>query len=145
MNCAECRDTGMIPDPDRGSGWGPYWDTRCECNPLPDPATILASLREVAATDPESVLATAERLVGGDRSSSYGHPADHAQKVAALWAAAFGWEATPHRVHLAMVLFKLARSDATPEHKDSLTDIAGYARTAEATQARAGVEGFVDL
>lgn len=29
--CPKCNDTGMIPDPDRGSGDGPYWDTRCDC------------------------------------------------------------------------------------------------------------------
>lgn len=31
MTCTKCNDTGMIPDPDRGSGNGPYWDSPCDC------------------------------------------------------------------------------------------------------------------
>lgn len=27
--CQKCGGTGTIPDPDRGSGWGPYWDHEC--------------------------------------------------------------------------------------------------------------------
>lgn len=30
MACNKCNN-GWIPDPDRGSGWGPYWDTICDC------------------------------------------------------------------------------------------------------------------
>lgn len=29
--CARCGGRGTIPDPDRGSGSGPYWDSPCPC------------------------------------------------------------------------------------------------------------------
>lgn len=92
----------------------------------------------------ESVLAEAERIVNGARSRSYGHPADHADLVARLWGAAFGWDTDAYQVNLAMILFKLARADVG-RGRDSLVDIAGYSRTAEAVLAREGAEGFEDL
>jgi len=92
----------------------------------------------------ESVLQEAERIVNGARADSYGHPADHSQKVADLWCSAFGWNADAYRVNLAMVLFKVARADVG-KSRDSLVDVAGYARTAEAVLARRGREGFTDL
>lgn len=92
----------------------------------------------------ESVLQEAERIVNGARADSYGHPADHSSVVADLWRAAFGWEADAYRVNLAMALFKIARADVG-RSRDSLVDVCGYARTAEATLARAGADGFTDL
>lgn len=112
-------------------GWGPG---AIALEPLEDPVLVI-----------EDVLQEAGRLVAGDRKGIYGHPAEFGSKVAGAWREAFGWDVDAFRVQLAMVIFKAVRADASREHRDNLTDIAGYARTAETVQARDGVAGFVDL
>lgn len=101
-------------------------------------------LGEIASDRIESVLQEAERLVGGARSQRYGHPAEHSARVAGAWRSVFGWDVDAYRVNLAMAIFKVARA-AVGSHRDSLVDVAGYARTAEAVLAREGVHGFEDL
>lgn len=75
------------------------------------------------------VLIEAHALVHGDRQAKYGHPADDFARTAALWRALFGWDAEPRDVALAMVCLKLSRLRATPDHRDSAVDLAGYAET----------------
>jgi hypothetical protein len=99
---------------------------------------------EPQQTKSESVLGEAERLVSGARATSYGHPAEHSSRVAGAWRSVFGWDVDAYRVNLAMAIFKVARAAVGP-HRDSLVDVAGYARTAEAVLAREGVRGFKDL
>jgi hypothetical protein len=71
----------------------------------------------------------AHDLVHGDRGAAYGHPADDFGRTAALWRALFGWDATAKDVALAMACVKLSRLRATPDHRDSVVDLAGYAET----------------
>lgn len=82
-----------------------------------------------------SILETALNLVRGARQASYGHPLDNHERIARFFTARLyeklkdplgdpitSWEAA------ALVrLVKEARLIQTPGHKDSLTDIAGYA------------------
>lgn len=77
----------------------------------------------------DTVLARAGRLVNGDRQATYGHPAEDFGRTAGLWRALFGWEVSAKDVALAMACVKLSRLRATPDHMDSLVDLAGYAET----------------
>lgn len=79
----------------------------------------------------ENVLEEAGRIVGGDRGDDYGHPGDDFARTAGAWKALFGWDVSPAQVALAMVVVKLSRLQETPDKRDSIVDIAGYARTYE--------------
>lgn len=88
----------------------------------------------------ETVLAEAERIVGGDRNDCYGHPRIDFECIAAMWDAylikkhiastrAYS-PVTPRDVANLMILLKVAREAKRPG-RDNLVDIAGYARCAE--------------
>lgn len=94
-------------------------------------------------TEFKTILEEAAFLVDGERESTYGHPADDFRKVG-LAAAALGVrpsvlpqvenlkEVYSHvALHhaLYMILVKIQRLVQTPDHHDSIVDIAGYART----------------
>ena len=82
----------------------------------------------------ENILQEAERLVGGERNTAYGHPADDLARIAQLWTAFLGERLstplTARDVAMQMVLLKVAREAHAPK-RDNLVDIAGYARCAE--------------
>lgn len=86
----------------------------------------------------ENVLEEAARIVGGDRGDDYGHPGDDFARTAGAWRSLFGWDVTPAQVALAMVVVKLSRLQETPGKRDSIVDIAGYARTYEMVLDRDG-------
>jgi hypothetical protein len=75
-----------------------------------------------------SVLHEAHGLVHADRGADYGHPLDNFGHTAGLWKAAFGWDATPEKVAMAMILVKVSRECHKPK-RDNRTDICGYAET----------------
>jgi hypothetical protein len=79
----------------------------------------------------ETILGEADRLVGGDRGDDYGHPYEDFSKTAGAWESLFGWPCSPAQVALAMIVVKLSRLQVTPQKRDSIVDIAGYARTYE--------------
>jgi hypothetical protein len=63
------------------------------------------------------------------RGGTYGHPADDFARVTRM-ASALPAFSDPRFAHIAyMICVKLARLSQSPEHVDSLIDIAGYART----------------
>ena len=78
---------------------------------------------------PKSILAEAD-AVAGDRARSYGHPLLNHQRICAIWNIQLGNQLTrplePREVALLMVGLKIARLANTPNHRDSLVDIAGY-------------------
>ena len=78
----------------------------------------------------ESVCEEADRLVSGDRQSTYGHPFDDFSKTGRLWAVILGLpEVTPEQVALCMGMVKVSRLLNSPDHRDSLVDLCGYAKT----------------
>lgn len=83
---------------------------------------------------PETVLAEAQRIVFGDRQKTYGHPLHDYTQQAALWSALLMHKLkepmTAHEAALCMVLLKARRSLTSPMHRDSYTDMAGYAEVA---------------
>ena len=64
-------------------------------------------------------------LVNGDRQDEYGEPLEHCRKVAAVWAAAFGWDVDARKFALAMNLLKLVREAHCPK-EDSRVDAVGW-------------------
>lgn len=85
--------------------------------------------------DGENICQEADRIVQGARQKAYGHPAQDFSRTGALWATILGLaEVTPVQVALCMAALKISRLCETPDHRDSLVDLAGYARTIELIQ-----------
>lgn len=80
-------------------------------------------------SEPESILAEAERIVDGPRQEHYGPPTDNFARVAGMWSAYLGVEVSPVDVCALMILLKQARiRSGGGYHRDSAVDTAGYAR-----------------
>ena len=79
-----------------------------------------------------NILDEAKSLVDGDRGREYGHPEDDFNRVTDA-ARQLGINPLSGPLHhaLYMVLVKMSRLVQTPDHHDSIVDIAGYARTYE--------------
>lgn len=67
------------------------------------------------------VMATIEA-----RGEIYGPPHKDFERTAKLWSAYLGVEVRPEQVTACMMLLKISRLAETPDHDDSLLDIAGY-------------------
>jgi len=84
-----------------------------------------------------TVADEAKTLVYGERAQAYGHPYDDFSRTADLWNALFRDKLhvlacfTATDVAAAMRMVKESRLQATPEHRDSLVDIVGYALAQE--------------
>lgn len=76
----------------------------------------------------DSILTEADRLVSADRQMDYGHPFEDFGRTAQMWSAILGVEVTRTQVAQCMVAVKLSRLSATPNHRDSWVDVAGYAK-----------------
>ena len=61
------------------------------------------------------------------RGKSYGPIKLNHERIAALWSTLLQHPVTPVQVAMCMVSVKLARLIETPDHEDSVIDIAGYA------------------
>lgn len=75
----------------------------------------------------EEILARAKDIVSGDRDKTYGIPENSFNRIAQLWQAYLKYPIDSNDVAMMMVLFKIARLQAKPDHEDSWVDIAGYA------------------
>lgn len=97
-----------------------------------------------AADGPGTILEEAARLTSADRNKVYGHPRLHFACTAAMVQAYLirrGWTPPeggflPSDWPVVMMIDKIARSAGNLTargalHRDSLVDIAGYARTGE--------------
>ena len=73
------------------------------------------------------LLRDAEALVNGPRNQDYGPPAKDFEVTAQLWSAYLGVPVTAGDVAALMILLKVRRLRVTPDHYDSIADIAGYA------------------
>lgn len=79
-----------------------------------------------------NILEEANNHVSEGRQQTYGHPADDFRRVTdAAKALEINPLSGPLHHALYMVLVKLSRLVQTPDHHDSIVDIAGYARTYE--------------
>jgi hypothetical protein len=85
--------------------------------------------------EPDDVLTEAASIVKGARQWDYGTPADNHGRTAAMWSAYLGVPITARDVCMMNVLQKVSRYRHSP-HRDSLVDIAGYARNAELCQPK---------
>lgn len=87
-----------------------------------------------------NILHEADRLTSGDRNKSYGHPLTDYTRTARLWSAILGIEVTALQAQLCMCAVKISRLCHSPDHIDSLTDLAGYARTYQMSLERMAEE-----
>ena len=78
-----------------------------------------------------SILTQAEEIINGERAKDYGSTLDNFGRIAKMWSVILGVEVTPEQHVLCMVAVKMARLCHSPQHMDSIVDIAGYAGTYE--------------
>jgi len=81
----------------------------------------------------ENILHEADRLTSSDRRKEYGGATESFSRIAALWSVVLDTKVTPQQVVLCMIQLKVARQ-MNGYKRDSLVDIAGYARTGEMVQ-----------
>jgi hypothetical protein len=84
----------------------------------------------------EPITTIAQRLTTGGRQDEYGHPADDFKRIADMWAVLVKVPITPQQVAMCMVALKLARLCHSPNHRDSMIDIAGYANCMDLIRQR---------
>lgn len=79
-----------------------------------------------------TILQEADAIAGQDRSRDYGHPRDNHQRIADIWNVQLGKKLsepiTAREVALCMIGLKLARLINSPNHMDSMIDVAGYVK-----------------
>lgn len=96
------------------------------------------STNTVAPT--KGILVEAEGLVNGQRQQDYGDKLQNFSQIAMLWQGYLAIKLrpvsaiTPEDVSMMMILVKMARLAKSPDHEDSLVDIAGYARCMDMLQ-----------
>ncbi len=73
----------------------------------------------------KNVLEKANGIVQ-QRGESYGHPYEDFSRTAKMWSAILGVEITPDQCVKCMIAVKLSRLSETPQHQDSVDDLAGY-------------------
>tara|TARA_R110002051_G_scaffold16439_2_gene49643 strand:- start:1031 stop:1276 length:246 start_codon:yes stop_codon:yes gene_type:complete len=76
-------------------------------------------------------LLEAQELIEGERAGTYGDSGKNHARIAAMWSALLEQEITAHQVYLCLIAVKMSRLMASPQHRDSWLDIAGYAALAE--------------
>lgn len=87
------------------------------------------------------ILGEAARLTSKDRQQVYGHPIDDFTKIARMTKPILESDIDPRLKHaLYMCQVKIARLLNTPEHVDSIIDLAGYANTYAMILERLGEE-----
>lgn len=84
----------------------------------------------------ETILQEAQRIVHGDRQTSYGHPIEDFTRTGIMWGPLLGLDAVPPAtVAMCMIAVKLSRECHRPK-RDNRTDIAGYAETLDMVRER---------
>lgn len=85
----------------------------------------------------EPILEEAHTIVNGDRRKVYSHPMINFERICRFWNGVLkekmlpGQEVTEEDHALMMIGVKMARLMETPDHRDTIMDIAGYAQTYE--------------
>lgn len=78
-----------------------------------------------------NILDKANEIIYGDREQTYGEPSRNLDTIAELWSTYLDQGITAQDVCNMMILLKVARLKNTPDHEDSIIDIAGYAALKE--------------
>ena len=79
------------------------------------------------------LLIEADALINGQRQADYGDKLQNFSQIAMFWQATLaaklapGQAITPEDVALCMMGVKMARLAKSPDHRDSILDVAGYA------------------
>ena len=87
------------------------------------------------------MLHQAQDLIHGQRQADYGDKLQNFSQIAMLWQGTLahklapGQAITPEDVALCMMQVKIARLAKSPDHKDSILDIAGYSGCYDYLQA----------
>ena len=68
----------------------------------------------------------AKRLTATDRQDIYGDPYINHKRIADLWSVYLEKEISASQVALCLCLVKVARLIQTPNHEDSIIDLAAY-------------------
>lgn len=77
-----------------------------------------------------NILEEAQKITTVDRQNAYGHPLDDFTKVSEMTKTITDSNIDPALKHaLYMIQVKISRLLKTPDHIDSIVDIAGYANT----------------
>lgn len=71
-----------------------------------------------------------------ERYATYGDPVEMHERIAKIWSGILHVNINANEVALCMMGMKLARSQNSPDHEDSLIDVAGYNEIAQLIQAR---------
>jgi hypothetical protein len=79
----------------------------------------------------KTILEEAEELVNGDRQKDYGDAKENLQRIADFWSIYLNKQVYANDVCAMMRLLKEARLIHSPDHRDSLVDIAGYVALTE--------------
>jgi hypothetical protein len=92
----------------------------------------------LTADRPATILDEAAKAVDGERQHVYGHPGEDFKRIAEYWTIHLGDRLKspirPEDVGFMQMMVKLSRLYHSPNHRDSLIDIAGYARCNEKVQ-----------
>ena len=84
------------------------------------------------ATAPKTMLHQAADIIAGARQTDYGDKLQNFSQIAMLWQGTLATKLdpdakiTPEDVALCMIQVKIARLAKSPDHKDSILDVAGY-------------------
>lgn len=90
-------------------------------------------LNTTAKETPKSLLQRAHETINGQRQQDYGDKLQNFAQTAMIWQGILAPKLqetatiTPEDVALLMIALKMSRLSKTPDHKDSILDIAGYA------------------
>lgn len=89
----------------------------------------------------KSIFTEAEVLINGQRQQDYGDKLQNFSQISMLWQGTLAHKLQPGQfitaedVALCMMQVKIARMAKSPDHRDSLLDVAGYAGCYEKLQA----------
>lgn len=103
-----------------------------------EPAVPLVD--QACAAAPGPLLHEAQALIHGQRQQDYGDKLTNFSQVSMMWQGylapklAPDARITPEDVTFLMILLKLARLSKSPDHRDSILDVAGYAGCADYLQ-----------
>jgi len=93
----------------------------------------LLESKEAAQCAPAPMLYRAQSLIEGDRQQDYGDKLQNFSQIAMLFQGSLAMKLqpnariTPEDVAILMMQVKIARLAKSPDHKDSIMDVAGYA------------------